>query len=334
MTSRPVMTLALLLSLLCHDPTQAAEAGRGKIRERAKERFVQTPAARPQDISFEIPHDGLTRRYLVHIPESYNGNTPIPLLVAFHGGGGNMEYMARDAYYGLISKSDKEGFIVVFPSGFSRFDSGKFATWNAGTCCGVARDKKIDDVGFVREMTERLIKDYTIDTERIYATGMSNGAMMAYRVACELPSVFKAISAVAGTDNTLSCSPRHPVSVLHIHAKNDTHVLFDGGAGKDSFRDPSKVSDFVSVPDTIENWVKHNHCQLPPVRVLQVAGAYCDLYSACEGGSAVKLCVTEEGGHSWPGGRKPRGDSPSKAISANDQMWDFFESLEKNPPQK
>ncbi|MDN8872721.1 prolyl oligopeptidase family serine peptidase, partial [Staphylococcus aureus] len=86
--------------------------------------------------------------------------------------------------------------------------------------------------------------------KRVYATGMSNGGMMAYRLACEASDIFKAIAAVAGTDNTLSCTPAKPISILHIHAKDDDHVLFAGGAGKEAFRDLSQVTEFMSVPKT------------------------------------------------------------------------------------
>ena len=260
----------------------------------------------------------------MHVPRSYRSIKPAPLLLAFHGGGGDMEYMAKDEYYGLISKSDKEGFVLVIPNGYSHLKSGKFATWNAGACCGDARDKKIDDVGFVKTMVANLSNQMRIDQRKIFATGMSNGGMMAYRVACELPDIFSAIASVTGTDNTLQCNSAKPISVLHIHAKNDTHVLFNGGAGEGAFNDITKVTDFVSVPDTVKLWVKRNACNDAPKRVLEVPGAYCDLYSGCKAGTEVKLCVTDIGGHSWPGGYKSRGEATSQAISANDVMWDFF----------
>lgn len=169
-----------------------------------------------------------------------------------------------------------------------------------------------------------------IDRNRVFATGMSNGGMMSYRLACEAADIFKAVAPVAGTDGTSRCAPNRPVSVLHIHARNDDHVLFNGGAGKGEFQDETWVTEFVSVPDTIARWVERNRCQGTPKRVLEVKGATCDLYSSCAGGAKVGLCVTEDGAHSWPGGYKPAGRAkqpPSQAISANDVMWDFFMSL-------
>lgn len=309
----------------------------GPVRQRLKEALKQrqqhqgdagsdaaAKLAKPGDYTFTIPYGGLTRRYRVHVPSGYDAAKPAPLLVALHGGGGNMDYQANDTYYGQISKSDSEGFVALFPNGFSRFKSGKFATWNAGNCCGGARDEHVDDVGFIRQVVADLSRRMNIDRNRIYATGMSNGAMMAYRLACEMSDVFTAIAAVAGTDNTLDCRPRRPVSVLHIHARDDTHVLFAGGAGPD-MRDPSKVTDFTSVADTVAKWVRLDGCAAPPQRSLEKAGAYCEAYSPCRGNAQVQLCVTETGGHSWPGGVKPRGgEPPSQALSANDVMWEFF----------
>ena len=137
----------------------------------------------------------------------------MPVVFAFHGGGGDMQLMAGD-HYGLVAKADSAGFIAVFPNGYSRFPRGKLATWNAGHCCGAARDTGSDDVGFVRAMVAQLRQRASIDTQRIFATGMSNGGMFSYRLACEMADVFRAIAPVAGTDNRIgvACSRqrRHP----------------------------------------------------------------------------------------------------------------------------
>jgi polyhydroxybutyrate depolymerase len=147
---------------------------------------------------------------------------------------------------------------------------------------------------------------------------------MSYRLACEAGDVFHGIMAVSGTDNTQACKPGHPVPVLHIHAMDDPLVLFNGGAGKAPLLGAS-ITDFVSVPATIGKWVRLNHANPVPRRVVEVAGAWCDLHEATVDGAPVELCVTETGGHSWPGGNKARADeSPSRAISANDLMWEFF----------
>jgi polyhydroxybutyrate depolymerase len=180
-------------------------------------------------------------------------------------------------------------------------------------------------VGFIRQVVENVTHQLNIDRRKIFATGMSNGGMMAQRLACEMSDVFKGVAPVAGTDNTKSCSPQKPISILEIHAKDDDHVLFNGGAGP-GVQDKSKVTEFTSVPETISRWVKRNSCDTKAKRVLDKPGAYCDSYSQCKDGVEVRLCVTETGGHSWPGGKKVRGGEkqPSNAIIADDVMWDFF----------
>ena len=337
-----ISLLVCSLVLLPRDVAAQDGAASGTFRERLKQRWLKRhqdkPASessadatakidRPGDYTFSIAHDGLTRLYRVHVPQRYSAATPAPLVLAFHGGGGDMNYMASDKNYGLISKADAEGFVVVFPNGYSKLNSGKFATWDAGTCCAAARDQNVDDVGFVRKIIGNVTHQLNIDRKQIYATGMSNGGMLTYRLACEMADTFKAIASVAGTDNTTSCAPKAPISILHIHAKNDDHVLYSGGAGK-TFRDMSKVADFTSVPATIAKWVKLNSCNPTPQRVLETPGAYCDKYTQCRGNVAVQLCVTDTVGHSWPGGTKVRGDErPSQAISADDVMWTFFTSI-------
>jgi polyhydroxybutyrate depolymerase len=232
-----------------------------------------------------------------------------------------MKYQADDQFYNWISKSEGAGFIAVFPNGYSRLRSGKLGTWNAGICCGRARNEKIDDVGFIRAVVDNMKARANIDASRIFANGMSNGGMMSYRLACEATDIFRAIASVTGTDGTQQCSPSRAIPVFHIHAKDDDRVLFNGGSGSES----DTHADFVSVPDTIAKWVKLNSCAPLPKRVLEVPGAYCEVYTGCRDGAEVKLCVTETGGHSWPGGKKVRGKTlGSTAINATDLIWEFY----------
>ena len=282
-----------------------------------------TPIRAPGDYRFSFVHDGLTREYLVHVPKSYRPGHPTPMLVALHGGGGDADFQADDSKYKLISKSEQAGFIAVFPNGYSRFPSGALATWNAGTCCGAAQKNNVDDVGFIREVIHRMERQASLDPRRIYATGMSNGAMMSWRLACEAPEI-RAIAPVEGTDNTMACSPAHPVAVIEFHSADDPNVPFNGGVGQG----PSHA-DFRSVHETQGKWVLLDRASLAQVkRVLTVPGAHCDVHPALRNGAPVELCVTDTGGHSWPGGGTQQGrKQPSMAISANDLMWNFFSSL-------
>jgi polyhydroxybutyrate depolymerase len=333
---RVPLTACVILAVSILLPALPVSAQDGPIRQRLKERRAQreqeksgnhadtgTQMTKAGDFEFATQHGGEVRKYRIHVPASFAPAKPAPLLFALHGGGGNMDFQANDARYGLISASEKEGFVVVFPNGYSERRGGRLATWNAGNCCGDARDDNSDDVGFIRRIVDEVTARMNIDRNRIYATGMSNGAMMAYRLACEMSDVFKGIAAVAGTDNTRSCNPRNPVSVLHIHAKDDDHVLFNGGAGP-QVHGKANVTDFASVPDTVAKWTQLNGCNATPKRILEKDGAYCEVYFPCKDKAEVQLCVTDSGGHSWPGAARTRGEPASQAISANEVMWDFF----------
>jgi polyhydroxybutyrate depolymerase len=145
--------------------------------------------------------------------------------------------------------------------------------------------------------------------------------MMAYRMACETPDLWKAVAVIAATDRTRDCSPATPVSVLHIHAKDDPQVPFGGAARPDAADQPATPR-AISVPDTASKWAQLDGCAAQPQHILDKAGAYCEAWSYCRGKAEVQLCVTESGGPSWPGSKAARG--ASQALTATDLMWDFF----------
>jgi polyhydroxybutyrate depolymerase len=333
------------LALVALSAAPAAEGPlRGMLRERLADRIGQGVApveakrlaagekiTAPGRYEIHLQHGGRDRMALVQVPKAIDAAQPLPLVMALHGAGGGALHQADDANYGLITKSSEAGFVAVFPNGISDASNGLLATWNAGNCCARAREEKVDDVGFLRALAADVGTRLRIAPERVYAIGMSNGAMMAYRLACEAGDVFHGIMAVAGTDNTQRCAPRQPVPVLHIHAKDDPLVRFDGGPG-DRATFGRQSTDFVAVPATIAKWVKLDHAAPTPKRVLEVPGAHCERYESTGTGSAVvQLCVTDSGGHSWPGGGATRagGEPPSRAISANDLMWEFFSGTSK-----
>lgn len=319
------LVLAMLLPL-----AHGQETLRDRIKARIAQRDAERGNAAPAGAGLqELQVQG--RKVLVHLPKAQDATRPAPLVLAFHGGGGSADHMANDAHYGLQRKADEAGFIVAFPNGYSKLPGGRFATWNAGGCCGDARDRGVDDVGFARAVVAALEGRYRIDKTRVFAIGMSNGGMLSHRMACEAADLFRAVASVAGTDATSSCTPSRPISVLHIHAADDDHVLFNGGAGPGAFRDESKVMNFVSVPETVSRWVQRDHCSAAPRRLLDKPGAYCEVNEGCAGAAAVQLCVTTTGGHSWPGapGGRPGKEGPSQALDANDVIWRFFEQASR-----
>src|SRR5437763_11962372 len=150
--------------------------------------------------------DGLKRSYFVHVPAKIDAGRPAAVIVALHGATMNAPMMSW--FTGLNEKADEAGFIVVYPNGTGSHAS---LTWNGGNCCGPAMQNNIDDVSFIRTMLDELSRTLPVDPDRVFATGMSNGAVMADRLASELADRFAAIAPVAGPMGTEACTPSRPV---------------------------------------------------------------------------------------------------------------------------
>jgi polyhydroxybutyrate depolymerase len=253
---------------------------------------------------------GLARTYLVHPPKDYDGKSPLPLVLVLHGaiqGATNVERMS-----GMSDKADKEDFLAVYPNGTSR--SGLAPTWNAGACCGYAQMNHVDDVGFLRALIDQLERDYRIDPKRIFATGISNGGMMSYRLACEMSDRIAAIAPVEGAQD-VECKPSGTVSVLIFHGTADLLVPYTGGTT--AFQLGPKRSD-ASVPSTVSYWVGHDRCSTQPA-VQETNQLRIDTYSGCKNGAGITLYTIFGGHHMWPGTVLSRNNIP-----ATDIMWSFF----------
>ena len=247
----------------------------------------------------------------------------MPVVLAVHGATMNGAMMAW--FSGLNQKADEAGFVIVYPNGTGRFSS---FTWNGGNCCGSAMQKNVDDVGFISAVLDDLLATYRIDRRRVYATGISNGANMAYRLAAELSGRIAAIAPVAGSVGTEINQLKRPVPVLHFHGTMDEYIPFLGGNGKKSLYG----TQYGSVDDSIRAWVKANGCdEKPAIDSLSKPGDEMTVtrttYGAGREGAEVVLVVIEGGGHTWPGMRSPARIVGKSAmnISANDLMWEFFE---------
>ena len=190
------------------------------------------------------------------------------------------------------------------------------------------RGYRMDDVEFTRRLLDDVAGACSIDSKRVFATGMSNGGIMAYRLASELSERIAAIAPVGGPMGTKGCRPGRPVSVIHFHGTDDAFAPFQGGRG----RGLSGTS-FFSVDHSIAAWVEADGCDPNPVTI-RLPDTTDDgttvtrtTYGQGKDGAEVVLIVIEGGGHTWPG-REPRLASLGKStrdISANDLMWDFFQ---------
>ncbi len=274
-----------------------------------------------QEELLRLVHNGIERSYLLYVPSAPDETKTYPLIIALHGGGGSARSM--DSSTGLQAEAHRVKAILVYPNGIGRFKD-RLLTWNAGNCCGYALEKQADDVGFISALIDALSKQYPIDPGRIYATGMSNGGKMSYRLACNLSDKIVAIAPVAGSMEVPDCTPKYPVSVMVFHGTADTHILYEGGAPKKSIdkRHPRLDN---SVRGAINYWTKHNRCIKAPERT-EKWGIVRDMYTDCAGGSGVVLYSILGGGHAWPGGKKWRSsaDAPTEALSASRKMVDFF----------
>jgi len=264
---------------------------------------------------------GLKRSYLVHVPPAYHPQTPTPVVMALHGLSMSAPLMAW--FTGLSKLSDQEGFIVVYPNGTGPVEV--LRGWNAGAFPGDGDKGRADDVAFLSQVLDDVEAVLNVDKKRVYVTGMSNGAMMAYRLACALSERIAAIAPVAGTI-AVDDRPKRPVPVIHFHGTADTLVPYDGFK-----KETAKILKFRSVEDTTRLWLKYDGCdgdptvtELPMTRdKLKVTRKE---WGNCKAGAAVVLYTIEGGGHSWPGMHyEPPFLGPSTDnVNANERMWEFF----------
>jgi polyhydroxybutyrate depolymerase len=237
--------------------------------------------------------------------------------VLLHGGGGTGTGVSRQGDWDRVAA--REGFVTLAPDGTSR-------AWNAGSCCGPPERDGVDDEGFVLAAIGRVTAEHDIDPARVYATGLSNGGMMAYRLACRAPEVFAAIAPV-GCSSVWAPGPRASVSLLHIHGLRDEFVPFEGGHPHRSLQlhPPS----YRPVVDVVAEFVAVNGC--PPEATVRTAGegeraVVTTTWAPGPFGAAVELVTIPEGMHSWPGGRRMLRalDPPSLALDATAAIWRFF----------
>ena len=285
----------------------------------------------PGNHTITVSHGGRERSAIVHVPSRAVELHSIPVVLNFHGGGG---HGASEQEYSLMDRlADRESFIAVYPNGNGRFGK-RLLTWNAGTCCAYSVINNVDDVGFVRALVATLAEKVPIDRRRVYATGLSNGAMMSHRLAAEAPDLIAAVAPVAGGMVLPTIKSSRSVPVMHIHSVDDPRALYTGGLGPPFPMTQSQVF-HPNIDQMIARWVKHNGCSAEPT----VADRRADwdarshtatrfVYSHCHDGAEVVLWKLTGAGHVWPGGKQKfmeRILGPSTdIIDANIEMWNFF----------
>ncbi len=273
---------------------------------------------------------GLTREYLIYVPESYDGTQAVPLVLSLHGFSAFPAQQMRDSGWNAIA--DRENFVVVYPAG-----TGAPSRWNAGQheLPGFrAEDVRgplsgllgsffetvpADDVAFIRDLVGQLEADLCIDAARVYVNGMSNGGGMTNRLACEAADVFAAAGMVAGAYTDFGgCNPARPMPIVAFHGVEDPIVPY---AGDERVR-------FPAVESWVADWAARDQCHETPETISGTVGMVTgSRYVGCAGNAEVDFYSIADGGHTWPGGAMSIPfliGKTSQDIDASATMWAFF----------
>lgn len=265
--------------------------------------------------------DGLERTYFVHLPQNYNSSVSYPLIFAMHGGGA-FGYHGIEGQSQLSELSDLENFIVVYPEGLEQLG---FRTWNAGDCCPSASALGTNDIGFIDALLEKLKLEISINEKKVYATGFSNGGQLAYKLANRYPNKFAAVSAVAGVLQDFPFDPSRKVPVIHFHSYQDSTAPYNGGFSDAPFID----FEFPSVDSTLLLIANNYNCGLIKQTIFSNPTTYDFFrYSNCDNNVQIELYVSQDGGHTWPGGQAFANMPITNHFNASDLMWEFFQNYE------
>lgn len=277
-----------------------------------------TPDHPTGDSTLSLNSGGMQRSFIVHLPPSY-GQEPQAVVLNYHGYDNTAARM--DKYTDMGTEADRANFIVVFPQGAD--DSVGKTSWNAGI--GVSGTTgNADDVQFTRDMLRYLHRNYCIDTHRIYVTGYSIGASMAYRVACTLSDQIAALATVEGAFYHFDggCQPTSPMPVLEIHGQADQFAPYDGAPD----RKLASVQTFLNV------WFNLDTCNTnSSSTIFQQADVTGLKWSSCAKGTVVEHYRISDGGHVWPGSATPMPDLgyTTHTIDANTVIWNFFSAFKR-----
>ena len=258
-----------------------------------------------------IESGGLERSYLVYAPPSYDGRSPVPVVLNYHGYSSAADQQLVYADFRPIA--DREGFLLVLPDG-----AGRPRHFNLGA---VSLGGTHDDVAFTRDLLDRLARDLCVDERRVYSTGMSNGAAMSLALACLAPDRVAAIGPVAVVAYLPACDEGRPVAMVSFAGTADPIVPFDGGPVNCCGR-PA----VPSAPESAARWAAHNGCDAAPTERRLDGAVLVRSWRGCDEGADVDFYVVEGGGHTWPGSAiRPPQLGRTADLPASEVIWSFFD---------
>jgi polyhydroxybutyrate depolymerase len=258
-----------------------------------------TPALTAGNSDRMLSFGGKNRSYTLHVPAAYNGTKAAPLILDFHGLGGNGKGESTSSPY--PAQADADGAIMAFPSGLAGPGGN---AWNVGPCC----IKDTDDVGFAKALVAEIQKTACIDPKRVYAVGFSMGGGMSHYLACHASDVFAAVAPAAFDllkENMDDCKPTRPISVIAFRSTGDNVVTYAGGY---SMAVQGMPINFLGAKGSFQKWAEINKCT--GTASAEDANG-CSTYAGCPGGTEITLCTKQGGTHEagnakvgWPALKK------------------------------
>ena len=254
--------------------------------------YTSASARAAGDAGGQLTFGGMQRTYLVHAPAGLDH--PAGLVINLHGAGSTGAEQAAISHYDTVA--DQLGLVVVYPDGIDH-------SWADGRGASKPDRQGVDDVGFLSALADRLVPDFGIAPGRVFATGMSAGAFMTNRLACQRADLVAAIAPVSGTLGTgVGCAPSRPVAVLQTHGTADRVVPYDGG----TMTGRGGVSDILPATGMSARWRDADGCPPPVQDTLPGTGDGTSVRrltaAPCAAGTAVVLLSVDGGGHTWPRG--------------------------------
>ena len=278
--------------------------------------LMSAPADATDRMERTVRVNGKSREYVLHMPRTQTDGHKHPILFVFHPGGAQAGFMEENAPF--YTTPGAEDYVVVYPEGVGR-------TFNAGVCCGSALERGVDDVAFFKAMMADVGSIVAI-REEAYVTGFSNGAMMTYRLVCEVPQMIAAAVPYAAAVPMDNCVSGKPVPLMHLNGGADTQALY-GGPRKTPSPFKKTAKNLTPPLEALGAVARRNACsqEMIPARSIPAMDADCERFSGCPTSAPVLMCVIPDLGHAWPGS----GDS-SELAGSGTRRPRLFDRLGRN----